>query len=279
MQVWGRQDNIQDCNRMSKTDEETIKPWRWSVDNQLVGAFVSGVGWSQHSPRCCGGIRKKKVIVSIPSEFAVYKILGDLRKNTGKAPAEDRMTKCYLLLNWPVGFRHLESLADINIFSTEGDCTFKSTAQENISVCQVSAKPSWKKKDSPDFTSQRPQYPISVSNDKWHLSVDKANGLNHLRTRSCCAEHSCWTSREHLEVRKSLFVQEPSGEKARKQAALVLVWGQLLIRSWYSGRKELSRQEGSSQARGGAGHSWGWIEPCYGHELCLHASARSLLFF
>ena len=145
MQVWGRQDNIQDCNRMSKTDEETIKPWRWSVDNQLVGAFVSGVGWSQHSPRCCGGIRKKKVIVSIPSEFAVYKILGDLRKNTGKAPAEDRMTKCYLLLNWPVGFRHLESLADINIFSTEGDCTFKSTAQENISVCQVSAKPSWKK--------------------------------------------------------------------------------------------------------------------------------------
>lgn len=81
-----------------------------------MSGFVSGVGWIQHCPRCCGGIRRRKVIVSIPSEFEVYKILGDLRKNTGKAPAEGRMSKCYLLLSWSVGFCHLESLADINIF-------------------------------------------------------------------------------------------------------------------------------------------------------------------
>lgn len=32
-----------------------------------------------------------------------------------------------------------------------------------------------------------PNIQSSVSNDKWHLSVDKANGLDHLRTWSCHA--------------------------------------------------------------------------------------------
>lgn len=86
-------------------------------------------------------------------------------------------------------------------------------------------------------------------------------------------------AREHLEVRKSLFVQEPSGEGARKQAALVLVSGQLLVRSRYSSRKELSAQEGSSQVGEGLDIAEDGLNLADGPVLCLHGSAGSLLLF
>lgn len=46
-------------------------------------------------------------------------------------------------MNWTAGFSHL--IKSGWHFSIEEDCIFKSRVRENISVCQVAAKPSWKK--------------------------------------------------------------------------------------------------------------------------------------